>query len=124
LCFRTKGNDKSVEEGGTFGERELLKYDGGLYLCEPHVLILPDFGCIDVHGFGEDQLLGIPGLHHRVIEQKLAATLHNLDWKPEFGKVKGMVRRIVDVLIPDLMGMGELKVSFSDFTLECPHIRR
>jgi hypothetical protein len=112
--FDPKGMINLSRTEEQFGERELLKYDGGLYLFEPCVLILPDFGCIDVHGFGEDKLLGIPGLHHAVIEQKLAATLHSLDWKPEFGKV-GTVRRIVDVLIPDMMGVGELKVSYPHF---------
>jgi hypothetical protein len=119
--FEPKGIINLSKKEEHFGEKEILKYDGGLYLFEPRILILPDFGCIDVHGFGKDQLLGIPGLHHGVIEQNLATTLHNLDWKPEFGKVKGMVRRIVDVLIPDLMGLGGLKVSFSGFTLDCPH---
>jgi hypothetical protein len=114
--FEPKGMISLSRKEEHFGEREFLKYDGGLYLFEPGILILPDFGCIDVHGFGEDQLLGIPGLHHGVIEQKLAATLHNLDWKPEFGKVK--TRRIVDVHIPDLMDLGRLKVSFSGFTLD------
>jgi hypothetical protein len=43
-----------------FGERDLLKYDGGLYLFEPRILILPDFGCIDVHGYARINYLEFP----------------------------------------------------------------
>jgi hypothetical protein len=62
-----------------FGESSDLKHDGAVLLKQARVLLLPNFKAIDVHGFGEDPLLGIPGLHHAVIQQLLAAELHSID---------------------------------------------
>ena len=67
-----------------------MKLDGALYLFELDIIIeatsySKDFGfeAMDVHGFGNDYLLGLKGLNHGVVDQYLAHELHNKDWSPK-----------------------------------------
>ena len=64
-------HDKEEEEF----EEEEHQYLGALHVLEPNVLVPANFDVTEINAFGNEDALGICGLHHAVVDLELGKKL-------------------------------------------------